>query len=261
MTRLDSIEQDGRFRAKKIIIVFIVLLFVTAGYFFFRRLQTPKDSTLTNITSNASSSFEKYPDLAKWERPDGPIRVGLQVGHWKNNELPDELSNIKNNGGTSGGGFPEWEVNMNIAQDAKQLLEEKGVVVDLLPATIPPGYFADAFVAIHADGSIDHSVSGFKVASPRRDISGKASELQQIINDTYRQVTGLPQDSNITRNMMGYYAFSWRRFDHSLHPMTPATILETGFLTNPGEAKLLTKSPSIPAEAIADALLKFLRIT
>ncbi len=261
MTRLDSIKQDGRFRTKKIIIVSMVLLFITSGYIFFRKSQTPKDSTSANITGNASSFSEKYPNLAKWKRPDGPIRVGLQVGHWKNSELPDELFNIKNNGGTSGGGFPEWEVNLNIAQHAKQLLEEKGVVVDLLPATIPPGYFADAFVAIHADGSIDHSVSGFKVASPRRDISGNASELQQIINDIYGQVTGLPRDSNITRNMTGYYAFSWRRYDHSLHPMTPATILETGFLTNPSEAKLLTKNPSIPAEAIADALLIFLRIT
>jgi len=261
MTRLDSIEQNGRFRVKKTIIVFIVLLFVTIGYLFFRSFQTPKGNTLINITSNASSSFEKYPDLAKWKRPDGPIRVGLQVGHWKNNELPDELSNLKKNGGTSGGGFPEWEVNLNIAQKVKQLLEEKEIVVDLLPATIPPGYFADAFVAIHVDGSTDRSVSGFKVASPRRDMSGNAGKLQQIINETYTKVTGFPQDSNITRNMTGYYAFSWRRFDHSLHPMTPATILETGFLTNPSEAKLLTKNPSIPAKAIADALLRFLRIT
>jgi len=261
MAWLGSIKQNGKFRLKKIIIIFVALPFATAGYFFFRKLQIPKDSALTNMTSNTDSFFEKYPDLANWKRPDGPIRVGLQVGHWKNSELPDELSNIKNNGGTSGGGFPEWEVNLSIAQRAKQLLEEKGIVVDLLPATIPPGYFADAFVAIHADGSVDRSTSGFKSTSPRRDISGKASELQQIINDIYGQITGLPQDSNITRNMTGYYAFSWRRFDHSLHPMTPAAILETGFLTNPNEAKLLTKNPLIPAEAIAAALLKFLRIS
>jgi hypothetical protein len=159
---------------------------------------------------------------------------------------------LKFNGGTSGSGFPEWEVNLNIAEKVKQLLEEKGVVVDILPATIPPGYFADAFVAIHADGSIDHATAGFKVASPRRDISGNAGELKEIINDIYSQTTGFPQDLNITENMTGYYAFSWRRFDHSLHPMTPATILETG---------LLTKSPSVPAEAIADALLKFLKIS
>lgn len=261
MTRFDSIEQGDKFRVKKGIIVFIVLLFMGVGYFFFRNFQTLKSNTLANITSNVGVSLEKYPDLAKWKRPDGPIRVGLQVGHWKNDELPDELSNIKNNGGTSGGGFPEWEVNLNIAQRVKQLLEEKGVVVDLLPATIPPGYLADAFVSIHADGSTDRSVVGFKVASPRRDMSGKASELQQIINDTYKQITGLPQDLNITRNMTGYYAFSWRRFDHSIHPMTPAAILETGFLTNPSEAKLLIKNPSVPAGAIADALFNFLKIT
>lgn len=246
---------------RKIVIVSVILLILITGCFFFRRLKLTKDNTAMNIINGSNSYFIKYPDLAKWKRPDGPLRVGLQVGHWKNNELPDELSNLKNNGGTSGSGSSEWEVNLKIAQDTKQLLEEKGLVVDLLPATIPPGYFADAFVSIHTDGSTDHSVSGFKVASPRRDISGKADELQQIINDIYGQVTGFPEDPNITINMTSYYAFSWRKFDHSLHPMTPATILETGFLTNPGEAKLLIKKPSIPAEAIADALLKFLKIT
>ena len=247
--------------ARRITLVFVVFLLVTAGYLFLKKSQTFKKTAITETTNNSGSLFGKYPNLANWKRPDGPLRVGLQVGHWKNSELPDELSHIKNNGGTSGSGFSEWEVNLNIAQQVKDLLEVKGVVVDLLPATIPPGYFADAFVAIHADGSTDRSASGFKVASPRRDMSGKASELQQIINDTYKEVSGLPQDPNITRNMTGYYAFSWRRYDHSLHPMTPATILETGFLTNPKEAKFLTKNPSIPAEAIADALLKFLKIS
>jgi N-acetylmuramoyl-L-alanine amidase len=62
--------------------------------------------------------------------------------------------------------------------------------------------------------------------------------------------------------MTGYYAFSWRRFYHSLHPMTPATILETGFLTNQRDEKLLTRDASkIPAGALADALLQFLNLT
>jgi hypothetical protein len=225
-----------------------------------KEIKIERERTTPVVTNNTDNRGlgGKYPDLANWKRPDGPLRVGLQVGHWKNDELPEELENIKKNGGTSSGGVAEWQVNLKIAQDVKVLLEEKGIVVDLLPATIPPGYWADAFVAIHADGSGDRRVAGFKVASPVWDFSGKAAELQQVIEETYRQLTGFPIDPNVTRNMTSYYAFSWRRFDHSIHPMTPAAILETGFLTNPGEAKTLVKNPMMPAQAIAQALFRFL---
>jgi len=247
-------------RVIKVVLLFITIIFVSSFSIYLSKLQK-QGTGISNESNTGKFSNEKYPDLSNWKRPDGPIRVGLQAGHLKIDEVPLELAKIKNNGGTSANGLDEWQVNLSIANKTKKLLEEKGVVVDILPATIPTGYFADAFVAIHADGSDDYKASGFKVASPRRDMSGKANRLQQAISDTYGQITGLPKDPNITGNMTGYYAFSWRRFDHSLHPMTPATILETGFLTNPRDAKLLTQNSSVPAEAIADAVLQFLGIT
>lgn len=247
------------FRVIKVTLLFIVISSISLGSIYLYKIKTQKSITATTSTI---VSNEKYPDLVNWKRPDGPIKVGLQVGHWKVDEVPDELVNLKNNRGTSSNGVDEWEVNLNIANEAKKLLEAKGIVVDILPATIPPGYYADAFVAIHVDGSTDYSTTGFKVASPRRDMSDKASQLQQTIDVIYGEMTGLPKDSNVTRNMTNYYAFSWKKFDHSLHPMTPATILETGFLTNQRDKKLLTKNASIvPAEALANALLQFLNIT
>ena len=71
----------------------------------------------------------------------------------------------------------EWEVNYEIALLTKSLLEEKNIVVDILPSTIPENYWSDVFVAIHADGSEDLSKSGFKVATPRHDYSGNADNL------------------------------------------------------------------------------------
>lgn len=198
---------------------------------------------------------------ASWQRPEGPLRVGLQAGHWKNKELPDELSRLRERGGgTRGGGKAEWEVNLSIAQETAQLLEPYGIVVDLLPATIPPDYWADLFVSIHADGSTDASVSGFKVAAPRRDLTRKGPELVSIFEDHYGTATQLRLDPNVTRNMRGYYAFNWRRYEYSIHPMTPAIIVETGFLTNASDQKLLIQNPGRSALGIANAITSFLNV-
>lgn len=185
--------------------------------------------------------------------------MGLQAGHWKNAELPDELERIRGNSGTTGRGVPEWQVNLNIAEETAKVLRAKGVEVDILPATVPPKYWADAFVAIHADGSTSPAARGFKVAAPRRDLTGRAADLVQILEDTYGQATNMPLDPNVSRNMRGYYAFSWRRFEHAVHPMTPAVILETGFLTNPIESSMLINKPEVPAQALAQAILTFLK--
>jgi len=245
--------------------LFVAVLFLVAifgGAFLYRNYSLAQNygaPPYIDETFLPPENFGKYGDLSKWVRPAGPIRVGLQAGHWKNSELPDELKRIRESGGgTSSGAVAEWEVNLKLAELTKALLEKQGIVVDLLPATIPPGYYADAVVSIHADGSTNPTTAGFKVAAPRRDMSGKAGELVKVIEQVYQDQVGLEIDPNITRNMTGYYGFSWRRFDHSTHPMAPAIILETGFLTNPSEAKLLINNPEIPADALATALLTFL---
>jgi hypothetical protein len=196
---------------------------------------------------------------ANWKRPDGPLRVGLQAGHWKTSEMPEEQQRIKDSGGgTSNGRIAEWEVNLTIAHQTAIFLESKGVVVDILPATVPVDYWADVFISIHADGNLDKRVNGFKVAGPRRDRTGRSTELAKLIEDEYAQATGLVIDPNISRNMTGYYAFNWRRYEHAVHPMTVSVIFETGFLTNPSDAHLLINSPEKVAEPLAEAVMKFL---
>lgn len=198
------------------------------------------------------------PELRDWNAPDGPVRVGLQVGHWKVAEVPEELENLKRNTGARGGGKDEWEVAHAIAEETRALLAPYGVVVDLLPATVPQDYVADAVVAIHADGNPDPSVTGYKLAAPRRDLSGRAALLAWYLDRAYARGTGMRLDPNVTPNMRGYYAFNWRRYDHALHPMTPAVILETGFLTSPADRRILVQDPAIAARGIAEALVGFL---
>lgn len=195
---------------------------------------------------------------ADWKRPDGPLRVGIQVGHWKTQEAPDELENLRDNTGASAGGFTEWETNLAIAKSLKTILEAEGIAVDLLPVAIPPGYWADVFLSIHADGNLDTSIAGYKVAAPRRDRTGKAQALADLISQSYGEFTSLALDPNITRNMTGYYAFNWRRYEHSIHPMTVAAIVETGFLTNASDRNLIAKQPERSAQAIAKGVMKFL---
>lgn len=197
--------------------------------------------------------------LDTWQRPAGPFRVALQAGHWQASEAPDEQENLRKNG-TSAAGVTEWETNLEIAETTKKLLEPYGIIVDILPTTIPPNYWADVFVAIHADGNANTAVSGYKAAAPRRDVTGKAQTFASLLEASYERATGLDHDPNITRNMRGYYAFNWRRYEHSLHPMTVAVILETGFLTNAGDRRIIVEQPQKSAAGIAEAIVTFLGV-
>lgn len=244
----------------------LVLLLIVIASVIFNNLQ--KKNVLGDSDAIGAppygESFEDVPHdpyakYRNWKRPEGLAKVGLQVGHWKSEEQPDELEKLRNNTGSSGGGKWEWEVNLAIAQETKKLLEQKEIIVEILPATIPPEYWADVFVAIHADGSLDRLKSGYKVASPWRDFSGKANSLVKAIEDSYSAATGFEKDPNITRNMRGYYAFAWWRYEHSIHPMTTASILETGFLTNALDRKIIVNNPQVSANGLAEGIINFLK--
>lgn len=205
-----------------------------------------------------SANNAVLPWWASWERPDGPAKVALQVGHWKSEEHPEELKKLRGNTGSQGGGKTEWEVNFEIANLVKEKLEERQITVEILPATVPPKYWADVFLSIHADGSTDTTKSGYKVAGPWRDFTNNSDELVRYLENSYESSTGLDKDPNITRNMRGYYAFSWWRYEHAIHPMTTAAIIETGFLTSPSDRELLIGSPESSADGIFIGLIAYL---
>lgn len=76
--------------------------------------------------------------------------------------------------------------------------------------------------------------------------------------DEYGRATGLPVDPMVTRNMLGYYAFSWSRFQSTVAPHTPAAILEMGFLTNATDRGLLLGRQDVVAGGVANGILRFL---
>jgi N-acetylmuramoyl-L-alanine amidase len=189
--------------------------------------------------------------------PGAPKRIGLQVGHWKSNELPDELARLRTSSGAFAAGRTEASVNLDIAQRVARLLEQRGFVVDIIPATVPVGYDADAFVAIHADGSRSAGTRGFKLATPWRT-SRAAQHLADVLDAEYAGATGLPRDGGITFNMRGYYAFNYRRHQHSIARTTPAVIVEMGFLTNAADRALMIGRPDRVATGIANGVTRYL---
>jgi hypothetical protein len=196
--------------------------------------------------------------LKNWKRPEGPARVGIQVGHYKHQEAPEELKKLRSNSGASAGSVNEVDINYKIAALVRDILVSQGIQVDLLPTTVPPNYLADVFISIHADGSDDETKSGYKFASPWRDFTGDAELLLQSIEPEYASATGIPKDPVITRNMRGYYAFSWWRFEHAIHPMTTAIIAELGFVSNFSDRRFLTNNPDIAAAALATGIVNYL---
>lgn len=192
-------------------------------------------------------------------RPAGtPPRVGIQVGHYRAEELPEELARFRTSTGARYGDTTEAELNYAIAVRVQALLEAEEVVVDLLPATIPPSYDADAFLAIHADGSTGAGPRGWKLATPWR-ASTASQNLLAAVAATYPIATGLPEDvGGITVNMRGYYAFNYRRHVHAIARTTPAIIVEMGFMTNAADRAVLFGQPDRVAAGIAEGVLDFL---
>lgn len=236
----------------------LCLIFVSAaGLYFSYHDSQSNGAPPYGEPKEAAPSF--FPLATPWKRPEGPPKVGLQAGHWKNNELPEELSRLVGSTGASGGGKSEAQVNLAIAEETRKLLEAEGVKVDIIPATVQPNYWADVFVSIHADGSEDRSKSGYKFGAPWRDYTGYSDELVGHLERSYESATNLERDPNVTRNMRGYYAFAWWRYDHSIDPMTTAVIAETGFLTNSSDQKLLINQTDVVAGGLADGILAYLR--
>lgn len=191
--------------------------------------------------------------------PNEPRRVGIQIGHWKTDEVPKEYgARILAQTGTSWAGINEVDVSRDIAERMAALLGAQGITVDILPTTVPEGYLADVFIALHCDGDGVGELSGFKMAHGSRRGPYEDALLADVKN-AYAKSTGLDYDAtHISRNMLGYFAFNWGRFQHATSPFTPAVIIEMGFLSNDDDRSLLVDEPDRIATGITNGILKFL---
>jgi len=190
--------------------------------------------------------------------PTGPRHIGIQAGHWKTDEVPEELANLRVLGGAVWSNVTEQQYVLGIGQKVMAKLEAKGYVVDLLPTTLPVGYVADVFVALHADGDETQTARGFKIAhGDRRTPYDEA--LQQILAEEYWKSTDLPVALNVTPAMLEYYAWRWEKYQTTLSPFTPAVVLETGFITSAADRAILLLKPDRVVDGIVNGVERFLR--
>jgi hypothetical protein len=217
-------------------------------------LTSRADAATDRLSASSASALGPFMHRAG----TAAIRVGIQVGHWRQEEMPPELGRLRESTGAEAGAVREVDVNLAIARELATLLEAAGISTDVLPATIPPGYLADAFVAIHADGAARSDARGWKASTAWR-ASAAASLLLDAVSESYGAITGLPEDRyGITYGMKGYYAFSAQRVRYALSPFTPCIIVETGFVTVASDRAVIVEQPRLVARAIAIGILRYL---
>ncbi len=179
--------------------------------------------------------------------PNWARRIGIVSGHRGPENDP---------GAVCPDGLTEASINLSVAQLVVRNLRGLGYTVDLLDEFDPRlnNYQAAALVSIHSNTCQDFGerVSGFLVAAAASRISarGQDDELVQCIADHYAAATQLQRRPGATIDMTDYHTF------REIHPLTPAAIIELGFLL--GDREILTQHPDTLARGITDGILCFL---
>jgi N-acetylmuramoyl-L-alanine amidase len=179
--------------------------------------------------------------------PNWLRRVGVVSGHRGPEGDP---------GAVCDDGLTEAEINFAVAQLVVRALRGRGYSVDLLDEFDPrlDNYQAAALVSIHANTCQDFGevVSGFLISAAAARVTARGNDelLVNCIAQYYGQATGLQRRDGVTVDMTDYHTF------REIHPVTPAAIIELGFLL--GDRAVLTGQQEAMAQAINDGILCFL---
>lgn len=192
-------------------------------------------------------------------RIKGDVRIGLQVGHLDAAAQPDELASLRYSTGAHHAGLDEVDINAAIVEALAVRLRARGAIVDVLPATIPPRYRADLVLSVHADSNLDGTRSGYKSAHYWPARNPNEALLKVTVDRAVLVATGLADDDvNVSSNMLQYYAFNHRRFEHAVARATPALLLELGYLSNAADRRWL-RAPDDLAAALEEGVVTYLR--
>lgn len=181
--------------------------------------------------------------------PNWLRRIGIVSGHRGPQNDP---------GAVCPDGLTEAEINFNTAQLVVRNLRGRGYSVDLLDEFDPrlDNYQAAALVSIHANTCQEwpnnEVVSGYLIAAAAARITARGNDnvLVECIARYYQAATGLQRRPGVTVDMTDYHTF------REIHPLTPAAIIELGFML--ADRELLTAGTDVMANAITDGILCFL---
>lgn len=168
------------------------------------------------------------------------------------------------NTGAEGNGLREQDVTYAVGQALATLLRQSGNYEVRLSRNSPDevlgtsnasslrarvsdanAWGADYFISIHTNGSTDPNARGVEAYAYSRD--SRAFRLGEDIVDSLVDATGFPKRGMFVRP--GLYVLK--------KTSMPATLVEIGFISNPGEAELMRDNPSLFARGIYNGIVEF----
>lgn len=200
-------------------------------------------------TSNSQETKAQGPVVAVDAGHQGP---GQDMSQTEANGPGSEVMKARLATGTTGSvsGLDEYELNLDVSLKLQTELEKRGYQVvmtrtthevdlgNIDRATIANEAGADILVRIHANGSEDSSVAGALTMAPTQSnpyvgsISEECMRLSQCLIDRYCEATGLINRGILAEDEMT--GINWSQI--------PVTILEMGFMTNPGDDAYMADS-------------------
>ncbi len=180
--------------------------------------------------------------------PNWLRKVGIVSGHRGPQVPPDP-------GAVCPDGLTEASITFAVSQKVVRNLRDRGYSVDLLDEfdSRLDGYQAAALVSIHANTckNFGEVVTGYLIArAAARSGLGQDDGLVECVAKYYGQATSLDRRPGVTIDMSDYHTF------REIHPLTPAAILELGFLL--ADRETLTNKQDEMAKGITDGILCFL---
>ena len=182
------------------------------------------------------------------------MKIYLDAGHNPTNP----------NAGAEGNGYREQDLVYEIARQTAVILRQNGLEVRLsrptpqtqlgtsnassLAARVNDAnsWGADYFVSLHTNASTITSASGSEAFVYTE--ASRSYPLAQNILTQLNLSTGLPNRGVSVRTNL--YVLRRTRM--------PATLVELGFITNPGDADLMANQPQRFARGVADGVLAYL---
>ena len=168
------------------------------------------------------------------------------------------------NTGAEGNGLREQDITYAVSQELASLLRRSGNYQVRLSRNSPDqvlgtsnasslrvrvddanAWGADYFISIHTNGSTDPSARGVEAYAYSRD--SRAFRLGDDIVDSLVAATGFPRRGMFVRP--GLYVLRKTNM--------PATLVEIGFISNPGEAAVMRDNSDLFARGIYNGIVEF----